>query len=341
MSSIHRQLTALEARIEAHHKRALAQEADANPDMAFLASELMQCTLPHSNPGKQRIFKRTNKLITLKIESGSDSKSDELLGIPYGVIPRLLLYYVNTQAIRKHSRRISFGRHLAEFMRKIGLDPDSRGKRSDYKRLIEQANRLFNARITFVDERDEARELPPRVDMLIAEAQDLWWTPHTVNQCTIWESYIELSERFYEAITKSPVPVNLKALRLLKRSPLALDLYGWVAYRVNAVNKTSKPLTIPLAALQEQFGADYRHEIRDEQGNTVTVPNRKEFNRRFRQAMTKIGHEVTSRGEIRPEQPLADGKTLAPKAYPALRYHVAGGAVTIFPTPTPIASKHL
>ena len=298
-----RQITELRARVEERHKQLLARDAQENPAMAFLAKELMQCTLPHSDPGKQRVWRRTYNLITLKIESGSDARTDELLGIPYGIIPRLLLFYINTEAIRTRDRKIVFGRNLSDFMRKIGLNPRGHGKRSDYKRMIEQATRLFTARITFVDERQE-RDLLPRIDMLVAEKQDLWWTPHTAEQPSIWESWIELSETFFEAITSSPVPVDLNVLKQLKRSPLALDLYGWASYRVYLVNREKVPVRIPLRALKEQFGAEYSHQT--------------EFNRKFKSAMLKVK-----------------------AAYPALNYTLEEGSITLHPSPTAIPSRDL
>ena len=301
MSTLDKRISEIQSRVEERHKQFLARDAEENPAMAFLAKELMQCTLPHSDPGKIRIWKRTNNLITLKIESGSDAKSDELLGIPFGIIPRLLMFYINTEAIRTRSRRIVFGRNLSDFMRKIGLNPRGHGVRSDYKRMIEQATRLFTARITFVDERQE-RDLPPRIDMVVAAKQDLWWTPHSADQYTIWESWIELSQDFFEAITNSPVPVDLNVLKQLKRSPLALDLYGWASYRVYLVNRERKAVTIPLSRLKEQFGGEYA--------------SQKEFNRYFKLAMGKVK-----------------------KAYPALTFTIHEGAITLFPSQTAIPSR--
>jgi hypothetical protein len=304
-------------------RRNLVRQAEANPDMTFMSSEFLQCTLPHLDPGKVRIWKRTNNLITLKIESGSDSRTDELLGIPYGIIPRLLIFFINREAVRNqndpefmYGRKIVFGRNLSRFMHKIGLDGDSHGKRSDYKRMIVQATRLFSARVTIVDETMPERELPPRADMLVTDNQDLWWDTRTAEQDSIFESHIMLSERFTKAIISRPVPLDLNAIKMLKRSPMALDLYGWSGYRIHAVNRAGKPLTIPLAALQPQFGADYTLKVKNEQGEVVTAPNRKDFNRYFKIAMGKV-------------------KT----AYPALNYEIKDATITFYPSATPIISK--
>jgi hypothetical protein len=46
----------------------------------------------------------------------------------------------------------------------------------------------------------------------------------------------------------------MRALRALRRSPLALDLYVWLTYRMSYLRQ---PTAVPWAALRLQFGADY------------------------------------------------------------------------------------
>lgn len=55
------------------------------------------------------------------------------------------------------------------------------------------------------------------------------------------------------------MPIDLRALKALKGSPLALDIYSWLTYRMSYLRK---PCLIPWEALQTQFGADYRR-LRD------------------------------------------------------------------------------
>jgi Plasmid encoded RepA protein len=42
---------------------------------------------------------------------------------------------------------------------------------------------------------------------------------------------VVLGELFYKAITGAAVPVDMRVLRAIKRSVLALDLYAWVTWR--------------------------------------------------------------------------------------------------------------
>jgi len=121
-----------------------------NPDAverAFMARQLVQCTLPHSNPGNVALWSRRNGNSLLTLQPGS--KGGKLLGYPYGVLPRLLLFWLVTEAVREKRRRICLGKSLSQFMRQLGLDPGRGGKRSDATRLKNQMDRLFRARISF------------------------------------------------------------------------------------------------------------------------------------------------------------------------------------------------
>ena len=53
---------------------------------------------------------------------------------------------------------------------------------------------------------------------------------------------------------RSAVPVDLRAIRHLRGSPLAIDLYVWLTYRMSYLKK---PTLIPWESLQAQFGATY------------------------------------------------------------------------------------
>jgi hypothetical protein len=93
--------------------------------------------------------------------------------------------------------------------------------------------------------------------MEVAPEGELWWHPHP-EQTALWESWIELGEKFFQAVIASPVPIDMRALRALKRSPLALDLYAWASYRAFAiVQKNQPPTFVSWQSLMQQLGADY------------------------------------------------------------------------------------
>src|SRR3954469_16440818 len=121
-------------------------------DIAFMARQLVQATLPHSDPGKVEAWTRTNGNLSLTIRPGWDHTNRRSYGYPYGTIPRLLLFWITTEALRTGDRRLYLGSSLAAFMRELGLDPDNGStgaKRSDARRLKDQMMRLFQATISF------------------------------------------------------------------------------------------------------------------------------------------------------------------------------------------------
>jgi hypothetical protein len=82
-----------------------------------------------------------------------------------------------------------------------------------------------------------------------------WHTGHTVpNQAA---SVTIQHESLPGVVTLSSVPVDLRALRALKRSPLALDLYAWLTYTAFLATKARRPRTVPWEALHSQMGAEY------------------------------------------------------------------------------------
>ena len=73
----------------------------------------------------------------------------------------------------------------------------------------------------------------------------------------LWGSFIELSQDFYDAITAAPVPVDMRALKALKRSPLALDLYSWLTYEAFRAHKSGKPRYETWEQLHAHIGGEY------------------------------------------------------------------------------------
>lgn len=225
-------------------------------DKVFTARELIQATLPHRNPGDVPLWSRKNGNYVLAIQPGMDIASSKSFGYPYGSIPRLLLFWMTTEALRAGNRRLQLSESLAEFMRQLGLNPATGGgKRGDAKRLRDQMERLFNARISFNYTEPGHKQW---LHMEIAPQGELWWNDRNPHEPALFNSWIELGEKFYQAITENPVPVDMRALQTLKNSPLALDLYAWTTYKAYLISQKGKSQRIPWRALLTQLGAEYK-----------------------------------------------------------------------------------
>ena len=93
----------------------LVGASEADPDLGFMARLLALCSLPRTNPGNRLQYKRQNGPYTLIIFSSGDTK------LPFGNLPRLLLAWVCTEAVRTQSRELVLGRSLSKFMRTLGV----------------------------------------------------------------------------------------------------------------------------------------------------------------------------------------------------------------------------
>lgn len=252
----------------------IAGDIRLDPDKAeaaFMARQLVQATLPHKNPGDIPVWSRTNGNLTLSIQPGMDTKKKKSIGYPYGTLPRLLLFWITTEAVRTNNPKIELGKSLSSFMEKLGLDASRGGKRSDVKRLRDQMVRLFQSTISFDQSTNEKKAW---INMQIAPKGVLWWDEKHPEQSTLWGSWIQLGDDFFKAITASPVPVDIRALKGLKNSPLALDLYAWATYTAYQTQQSGKMRSISWELMHEQFGAEY---------STV-----KEFSRNALKALSKV-----------------------------------------------------
>ena len=93
----------------------------------------------------------------------------------------------------------------------------------------------------------------------LADKSLLWWDAKNPEQAGLWRSTVTLTEPFYREIIEHPVPVDMRAIYALKRSPMALDIYCWLTYRASYAKK---PSTISWSGLAVQFGAEYAR-VRD------------------------------------------------------------------------------
>lgn len=137
----------------------------------------------------------------------------------------MLVSFLTTEAVRTKERQVVLGSSLSGFMREIGLLPTG-GRWGTIPRPKEQMTRLFACSISCSYTAGNDLSLN---NVTIADKANLWWEPKSPDQTTLWDSTVVLSERFFSEITENPVPLDIRALKLLKRSPMALDVYLWLS----------------------------------------------------------------------------------------------------------------
>ena len=237
-----------------HDDLAFIEDASAlwdtsDAELGFASRVFTQTSLPYRDPGTIPAWGRRNGKIALVVTPGMDITSTGQAvstGYPFGVVPRLVLTWLTTEAVRKKSPEIILGESLADFMRQLGMAPDGRTSR----RLKDQMLRLFRSQIVVTYD-DAERSAGAR--MGVAERWNLWWSPRDrAEQLGLLPSMVTLSGEFFREATERPVPISIEALRLLSGSPMRLDIYAWLTYRMSRLPRRTQ---IPWSALLLQFGS--------------------------------------------------------------------------------------
>lgn len=228
---------------------ALADIADdAATDIGFMARLLTLCSLPRTDPGTRTQYKRQNGPYRLYMQAGPETK------LPYGNLPRLLLAWVCTEAVRTQTRTLILGNSLLAFMGELGMNSNSGGSRGDRTRLKNQIERLFNAQIHLIYE-GLGHKMTAR--SAIADRTEFWWDYKKPGQDTLWHSQVYLGEGFFNEIIAHPVPIDMRILKQMRRSSLGLDLYMWLSYKTFSLySKGKKPERLTWSLLYRQFGSD-------------------------------------------------------------------------------------
>ena len=218
---------------------ALVNASEADPDLGFMARTMALCSLPRTNPGNRHQYKRVNGPYKLVMIAGADNR------LPFGNLPRLLLAWISTEAVKTQSRELVLGKSLAEFMRTLGVY-NSSGRTQT--RLRNQMKRLFTSHVQFIYEDQHGEAI---VNSSVADRMEFWWNPKRPDQPTLWDSKLRLGEDFFNEIIQHPVPIDMNTLTALKRSPLGLDLYLWLVYRTFTLKS---PLRLSWRQVYRQFG---------------------------------------------------------------------------------------
>lgn len=219
------------------------EDAKKAGNLGFMARALVQATMPHKK-AEGSSFLRKNGAFSLALTAHPE------IGLPYGSVPRLLISYLTTEAIRTKEREIELGGTLTEFMTVLKEVPTG-GRWGTITRVKDQTIRLFSSAVLCSY---TAENRVSGMGFTVADKYDLWWNPKQPGQASMFTSTVTLGERFFDEVVNHPVPVDLRALAGLKKSPLALDIYCWLTYRMSYLSKVT---VIPWEALQMQFGAEY------------------------------------------------------------------------------------
>jgi len=219
-----------------------AEDARRAGALGFMARALAIATLPHRKQYLP-VFRRKNGDFTLTMVTAHPD------GLPYGTLPRVLLTWVCTEAVRKGEPVLSLGDSLSGYLAELNLHRTG-GARGDITRLKYQMSTLFSSLISC---RYEGKDAWTLQNVLLAESVD-WWEPQNPEEAGAWRSRLQLSQPFFQECVDHPLPIDLRVIKLLRRAPLAMDIYMWLTHRMSYLSRRT---TIPWHSLMAQFGSDY------------------------------------------------------------------------------------
>jgi hypothetical protein len=229
-------------------------EADDRGLILYQHTVFCQTGLPYRDPGQMvRLWQRSQGAAHLEIEAGRAFHPEHGtfvdVGLPFGPKPRLILAYLNAEALRTASPVIEVEESLTAFVLRIGLCRDGRSIRT----VKDQLSRLSAAEIRLAVAYGETQAR--QVNAHIVGEFDLWF-PKNDRQRVLWPTTVTLDQRYFDSLIRHAVPLDERAIAALSHSAMGLDIYAWLAQRLHRV-QPGKPQFVPWVALKAQFGWHY------------------------------------------------------------------------------------
>ena len=210
------------------------------PTPSFLHSALCAMSLPVRRPADEHApIIRQDGQYTLVInpkpvvDTSGGRQSLRSLGVPFGSLPRLVLIHIMTEAVRTKSRHIRLGETFTDWMRRMGFRTISYGPRGSATLIREQLDRLLACEwmIRWDHATDQGNhEFGIKEIKLTNEYAGV----DRGNRTFLRE--ILMTEPFFDHLRQHAVPLNEAAIRQIRDSATALDLYTWLAYRLPRLN---------------------------------------------------------------------------------------------------------
>jgi hypothetical protein len=253
MGAVHQLLLDLgkERAMKADIDRAVVEAAAAylateDSEIGFLYSGWAQAALPHKRLADDEPWQVETDRVTLLVQPGMrPGKPPVHVGVPYGSRARLILLYLQSEALRTASRQIELGRSLHAWLRRLSIPIGGKSM----KDVRDQAERISRCRMSFQIVQGNRSGLLNQslLDTAMFVEDDGERPGQFIETAT-------LSQMFFDQLRKHPVPIEEAAVRQIANNSMALDVYCWLAYRLHAL---SGPTPITWRGLHAQFGQGY------------------------------------------------------------------------------------
>jgi len=223
---------------------------DSNLELGFINRQLAILSFPYRDINtdltKPYQYEKKNGLYKLRIISPIG------VGVPYGIIPRQIYYYVISQAVQTRQQEIFLGHSFNEFMKNINNHLGGY-----HTRVVKnQIRRMAYANVS-LEKYNVVSDSVSLIKLDLADSFELWRKDSSPNQQEIFKPYIRLKKEFFDDIINAPIPVPVAMVKSFSTA-LELDLLFWLSHRMFSINRLNKSQKIKYKTLELQFGSDYK-----------------------------------------------------------------------------------
>ena len=233
--------------------RIISVAADVNESLGALGSAVSAAGhvysgwcmlgLPYRRPKgeKDQIWRITTDFADITVQSGTIKRDDGTtahVGVPYGSYARMSLIALQSEALEQGSRDIELGDTAYNALKRLGLVDG--GKVAEM--ALAQLEKLARCHVSFRIGTDlKGLEINERLVEAFEYDTD----------GKIFIKRVRLSSAFFEGLRRHPVAIDRDAVKRIRNSPVALDVYLWLSYRLPVLERE---ISISWSALHKQFG---------------------------------------------------------------------------------------
>ena len=214
-------------------------------EIGFIYSGWAQAALPHRRLADDAPWQIQSDRVSLIVQPGLKAVPGgppKAIGVPYGSRARLILLFLQSEALRTNSRQIELGRTFHAWLRRLEIPVGGKSM----KDVRDQAERISRCRMSFEVTSGAGSGL---LNQSLVETA--MFVRSEDSQDSLFVETATLGQTFFDQLKKHATPIEEAAIRQLANNSMALDVYVWLAWRLHIL-KDDRPIS--WRALHEQFG---------------------------------------------------------------------------------------
>ena len=215
---------------------ATEEEVEALTRIEHQRTVLCQTVMPYRAQAGETRCQQSSGCVHVLLSAGTrydkQQETEVELSPPHGIKGRLVLMHLHGEAWRTGNPMIHLGERLDAFIERItGHRPSARERAA----LLDQVRAMAESRI-YMAIATTREDIPIRQQANVSIISGMYGQKAKDDAFRIeTPEFIRLDDIYFEYLAKHSVPLDEGAIRALRHSAAALDLYTWIAHRVHRV----------------------------------------------------------------------------------------------------------